>query len=241
MSSSSDNDLQLAVIEGVVIAVDSSPDSRLQNIDLRGLIFAHTLRVLDFDGKPLENAIAVESNVEDSWHWGWQGEITVISKSAVVDLMVFSKGYRRTAANAVSGEAEVRMTDGIELVIRWSGPMPELEGGSWGIRISSVEDDSYSWLESDDQPFDENGEARATISTPGAYILTATAQIDQGWSNIGFPTEATVQIQVRESGNPIYRISVSKEVAEQARELIKVQTSGSSAGVILDELGYSGG
>lgn len=235
-----DNDLELAVIDGVVVAAGGEPDPRLQNIDLRGRIFAHKLRVLGSDGKPVENVVVVEKHAEDAWHWGWQGDVTVVTEAATVDLLVFSDGYRRAEVNAVSGEAEVRLEDGIEIVVRWSGSIPELDGGSWGVDVAPLDGSSYSWLESDEQALDENGEARLTVSMPGQYSLIVTARIDQGWSSMSMHTDATVEIQVSESGNPVYRVSVTEETIEQAREMIKVQSAGSSP-IEIEELGYGGG
>ena len=222
-----DDELELAVIDGVVVAPDGTPDPRLQDIDLRGRVFVHELTVLDSDGAPVESAVAVEAGVEDSWNWGWEGHIRVVSSTPSVDVSVLAEGYRRAEVRGLSKTGEVRLAAGIEVVVRWSGPMPHLgEGLEWGVDLQPVNDAGYGWLQSGQVIFDDTKEARMTVGDPGQFTLTVSVHKTDGWNTYSVHTDSKSQIQVSEAGNPVFRVSAGEEEAEKARAWMKGQTEG---------------
>ena len=218
------DDMELLRLDNVVIASDTDT-LVLQDIDLRGMLHAIEVRVVDESG----------NNAEQSWLQGegmdWQRglrerSVTLLSKKPSFSFSVGAKGKRNVKLTNVQGDQTVVLRDGLpaQIVIDNIAALPEdwkffghilhldendsLDGGKWGYLI-----------------FDEQGKADTVFPWSGRLRVRLIAQHQPSTPGGGWSTEldgdnGAPLIEVLETdGQQVIHISFDPEALEAAMQI----------------------
>ena len=107
-------------------------DPRLQRIDLRSLIHVVTIRVVNREGKPIQNAVVdVFNQLKSSKLTGDNGSVSLSYIGPSFKAVVHKHGYRMVEVNGVDSDRAIVMEPGLPIRIRLDTPLvlpPDLKG-----------------------------------------------------------------------------------------------------------------
>lgn len=151
----------------------------IPEIDLRGQLLSFKIKVIDEDGKKVEQVEIIGEDGQSRSGWR-QNPISIVSAKPALTLEVGAQGYRSQKLTGLREDTEVTLGEGMKCIIQVSnmGAVPN----GWTLHASmsrKTEADnsesplSHTFHSSSYQnlPLDEFGKGEATVPAPGIYTI----------------------------------------------------------------------
>lgn len=181
---------------------------QIPEIDLRGQLLSVKIKVIDEEGKKIEQ---VEITGEDGQsRRGWrQNPISIVSAKPALTLEVGAQGYRSQELTGLREDTEVTLRDGMKCIIQVTNMSAVPNGWTLHASMSRLAEEhdqsgpsqvshhsSYRSL-----PLDEFGKGGALVPAPGTYSIDFTISDDSGengpktrWAISGTSAASTIEV-----------------------------------------------